>query len=421
MPKKGKTNRDQLPLTKRQFSHWQSLRRRQVIYLFAGSFAVLAVVVLMAVGWFLTFYQPMHQVVVRVNETEFNMEYFIDMLKLESQGQQADYIQQIAQNLPTVIEHNEIIRQAAAGLGITVSDDEVNKQIKDAGFPNDAAHRDIVRTQLLVNKLKSDYFDKQLPAEDAQVNIQAMLLESESQANQVRDRIENGEKFSDLAKDLSLNDYTKTNSGNVTWHPQDMIKQLLGSSVPGDYAFGSEAGTLSQPRLDQDVTKSVGYWIIKVNNKDNVEQTDVSLILVGSREEGDAVRTRLQNGEDFATVAKDVSQLDGAENNGGNMGPSNVNALPQAIQDYINNPGTKNGDLSDPIKDTSTSTRGGYWLINVIDKSDSRIISSADRDFLNSQALNDWATNLWLDPSYNAHDFLDNARLEYAIQKVIGS
>ncbi len=52
MPKKGKPGRSQRPLSKRQYSHWQMLKRRQVIILAGGILAVVAVVaVLVLLGW----------------------------------------------------------------------------------------------------------------------------------------------------------------------------------------------------------------------------------------------------------------------------------------------------------------------------------------------------------------------------------
>ncbi len=418
MPKKGKPGRSQRPLSKRQHSHWQMLKRRQMIILAGGILAIVAVVAVLGVGWYTSSYRPMHEVVLRVNNTQFDMQYFISALQVQTQGQNKQYAETIAQNLPRSIEQNELVRQGAAQLGVTVSDDEIDKGLKDAKLPNDAAHRDIERTQLLMTRLKSDYFEKQVPTEAAQVNMQAMLLESENQSIEVRARVQKGESFSDIAKTVSVDNYTKSKSGDIGWHPQDVIKQLLGTAVPGDYAFGSPAGTLSQPRYDADVSKSAGYWLVKINGTSVTDQPDISIILLGSQEEVLTVRARVVAGEAFASVAKEVSQLPNVQDNGGNIGGVSPNSLPQALNDYVFNANTKAWDLSDPIRDTTASSKGGYWLVNVLEKADSRKIDDADRDLLKSQALNQWAGSLWLDPSYKIEDFMDQAKLTYAVAHI---
>jgi non-canonical (house-cleaning) NTP pyrophosphatase len=96
---------------------------------------------------------------------------------------------------------------------------------------------------------------------------------------------------------------------------------MLSSRVPGDYAFGSEPGVLSQPRPDDQITKKVGYWLIKVLDRNEAtKQAHVAVILLGSEAEAKQVRERLTNGEDFGTVAGEVSQLGTPKESGGDLG-----------------------------------------------------------------------------------------------------
>ena len=129
------------------------------------------------------------------------------------------------------------------------------------------------------------------------------------------------DNFTSLADQFSLDSYTKSNKGDVGWHPQDVLAALLGSSVPGDYAFGSEVGVLSQPRYDADINKEVGYWLMKVVEKErDAEDAQVQAILLGSEQEAQSVKARLEAGEDLATLAKDLSQYAKSRDNGGELG-----------------------------------------------------------------------------------------------------
>lgn len=317
------------------------------------------------------------------------------------------------------IQSNELIRQEAAKLGFTVGSDEVRKKLSEAKLPDEPVHRDHIRVQLLLTKLRDDYFDKQVPASAAQVNALAMLLESEQQAIVARARLDAGEDFGKLAGELSLDNYTRTNQGALGWRPRDVLAQMLGSSVPGDYAFGSVAGTLSQPRYDADITKWAGYWLLKVTGKNEESQTaEVSAMLLDSEARAEKIRERLEAGEDFAALAREFSQLDGVADNGGNLGAVSQGALPQPADDFVFNADTKAGALSGPIRDTTNPTTGGYWLVMVLEKADDRPIDAADRDSLKEKAVGDWVANLW--PSDNVvEDYLDDAKLAWAVNQAV--
>ena len=96
------------------------------------------------------------------------------------------------------------------------------------------------------------------------------------------------------------------------------LTELLGSSVPGEYAFGSEVGTLSQPRYDQEKSKQVGYWLIKVLEKQEGTDAQVQAMLLGSEQEAQEVRARLEAGADLATLAKELSQNEKSKKTEGN-------------------------------------------------------------------------------------------------------
>ncbi len=194
-------------------------------------------------------------------------------------------------------------------MGFSVSDEEVDKKLNSYDPPLSKDYRDVVRAQMLVSKLSEEYFDQQVPTYAEQRHIMAMFLESESQANEVRARLEAGEDFTQLAGELSLDTTSKEKKGDLGWHPEGVLTLTLGTSLVDEYAFSAEAGALSQPILDETKTKTVGYWLIKVVSRDEEAKTaQVKVMLLGSEQEANEVRARLEAGEDFATLAKELSQ-----------------------------------------------------------------------------------------------------------------
>lgn len=85
---------------------------------------------------------------------------------------------------------------------------------------------------------------------------------------------------------------------------------------------------------------------------------DVSHILTSTREEAEAVKKRLEGGEDFARVAKEVSRDPSVKQNGGHLGEAPLsNYVPAFAQAALTLP---LGRLSDPVK-----TPYGYHILLV--------------------------------------------------------
>ncbi len=419
---KKKAEKPQREVTKRQLSHWQRQKRRQRIILGLGIFIIAAVFVIMGVGWYIGQYQPLHQTVIRVNDTKFNMKYYVEMLKLYEGDQPAQYMQYLADSAVRNIEQNELIRQGALKLGISVSDDAVTEELKSSDLPNSDVPRDLVRIQLLISKLQDEYFDQQVPVSAEQVHVMAMLLESEQQATEVKAKLDNDENFAELAEELSLDYLSKTNQGDLGWHPEDILNELLKPTIV-EYAFSSEVGVLSQPIYDEELIKAVGYWLIMVlEGNEDEEEAHVQAMLLGSEEEAQNVKARQEAGEDFATLAKELSQLDGVEENEGDLGMLTPGIVSPTFDEFVFNPELELEMLSEPIRDDAVTTKGGYWLIKIVDKDENRPIDDNDRNLLKAKALDDWVSSLLDDPENEVDDsYLDNEKKAWAIEQAMGS
>jgi len=413
--------RDEKPkreITKRQLSHWQQQRKKQRLILSLGTFIVVSVLVVIGVGWYVSHYQPRHQTVIKVNDVEFDMDYYIKMLRFYGKGQTVEYRQYLADSVVQRIERDELVRQGAAKLGISVSDDAVKDELKNRELPSSKEYQNLVRTDMVVNKLLDEYFDKQVPQFAKQRHIIAMFLESESQAIEVRNRLENGEDFGELASELSLESTSKADKGDLGWHPKGILTDLLASPKPDDYAFSAEVGTLSEPIYDEDKFKGVGYWLIEVLEKDEEpDEAHVQAMLLGSEEEALQVKSRLEAGEDFATLAEEYSQYEYSDGEAGDLGWLSPGDMSPVFDDFVFNSELELETLSEPIRDDAAPTKGGYWLVKVLDKDDNKEISEDDRDFLKAKAFNEWLSSLWDDPENQVDSYLDGEQKVWAAEQ----
>jgi len=417
---KKKQQKPKREVTKRQLSRWQQQKKRQRFIFGLGILIIVAALVTVGAGWYITEYQPLHKTVVTVNDTSFNMKYYINILKYSGRGQSVDFLYYMADAVVTIIQQNELIRQGAEELGIRVSKEEVDEELKNLDLPTKREYRDLVRAEMLTTKLRDEYFEHQVPSFAEQCHILAMLLENENQATEVRARLEAGEDFTELAGELSLEAISQTKNGDFGWRLKELLSDLLKTSIPVDYAFDAQVGVLSQPIYDEETTKSVGYWLIKMSEREeDSDLVHVQAILLGSEEEAQEVRARLGAGEDFAALAEEFSQHEVSKENGGDIGWSVPGTMSPAFDEFAFNSEVELETVSESIRDDTVVTTGGYWLVKVLDKDDNRKIEDDDRILLKSKALEEWVSSLWDDPENKIESYLDEDKKSWAILKAL--
>jgi len=421
LAKKKKAEKPQREFTRRQLSHLQKQRRRQRIIFYGGISVIAAVVIIILVGWVVGEYIPVHRTVIKVNDTEFSMSYYIDVLEIAVANQGTSEINRLAGSVTQQIIQDELIRQAAEKLGITVSDKEIEETMKNMGIPENDGAAGLVGGQMLKDRLKTDYFGAQVPRSDEQVHALAMLVESERVALEITERLQNSENFTALAGEFAQNYYSKNvNDGDFGWHPRDIYEYQLDSSIPIEYAFNAEIGTLSDPLVDEDAYMQLGYWLLRVNDRPSEDSANVSALLINSRELAEGIKERLEAGEDLGPIAVEYSNYSPSQEMHGELGLVHVSEeISAPFDDYAFNPDTVPGEWSDPIFDDTYWTKGGYWLIEVAGREEDRKIDREDRDYLIDQLFSEWLTGV----TANVENIVDDTNLneeskQWAIDRI---
>jgi parvulin-like peptidyl-prolyl isomerase len=406
---KKKQEKPRREVTRRQRSRLQRQKRRNRLVIGVAILVVVAVLSVIGVGvyqgWYVEKYKPLHEVVIEVNDTQFDMNYYIKMLKFYTQNMSSDLVSYMASYVVEMIEHNELVRQEATALGVTVDDEAVEEWLANYETP-----------------LRDEYFDQQLPLTAEQRHIMAMFLESEAQANEVAARIEAGEDFGELAAELSLDNATKQAEGDLGWCPQDAVPLTVDSQAIEDNAFSLEVGVLSPPIYEADKTKPVGYWLIKVVSiDDSVEPVEAHVwaMLLGSEQEANDIAARLEAGEDFATLASEYS-LDTASKAAGGDITVQSGEKATAFDDYVFAETAELETLSPPLRDDEVTTTGGYWLILITESEANRTIDDDTRLLLNTNSLNEWVEAIIADPENVLVNNLDEEKISWAIAYILG-
>jgi parvulin-like peptidyl-prolyl isomerase len=127
---------------------------------------------------------------------------------------------------------------------------------KEAGL-SEADYRRTVEANLLYGKLQ-ELFASRVPTSEEQVHARHILVETEEEAQTVLARLEAGEDFIALAEELSTDEGTREEGGDLGWFPRGVM-------VP---EF-EEAAFALQPGETSDVLQTdFGYHIILVEERD---------------------------------------------------------------------------------------------------------------------------------------------------------
>jgi parvulin-like peptidyl-prolyl isomerase len=447
MAKKQKKNTPERAPTKHQLSKWQRQMKIRRIVIIAAIVFLVGISSWVGYGYYKDYEArvgPLNEVMIEVNGVPFTMGYFINMLGIYVQNYISNYvntyadlyvqiynitreaaIQQLTSSTISGFSKNtnnitdaitdavaddiingELLRQGSKNLlNITVTTAELNAALQQYGLPNNSTYQDIMRASLLNQKVR-DYLGSRLPATMEQADIQAMLVESQEVASELIGEIEAGGNFTALAEEFSCNSSIK---GDLGWLPEELMPNALIANA----AFNLTPGNMSQPIYDANATKAVGYWLIKVTASQNAT-INAMVMLLGSEAEAEWVKAQLAAGGNFSALAANYSQH-ASKTTGGKLDGLKMGDIGSVVFDAVAFNLTVN-KVSEPVKDMSVQTTGGYWLVEVIDRGDHELSDSVKQQLIDKH-YNDWLGNRANESTI--HTYLDADKMAYAVDQVL--
>lgn len=381
--KQKKTTPEQVP-TKHQLSKWQRQMKIRRIVIIAAVVFLVGISSWVGYGFYKDYKSnPLRQVVIEVNDISFNMEYFVNMLDVYTTGVNSTMLYQFgsyfAGMAADTIINAESLRQAAKeDLGIEVTADEINAELKERELPDDKIYRDLIRATLLQEKV-GERFDPGVNATMEQAHVLVMLLESQEIADDVMTRIEAGGNFTALAQEFACNSSVEHDLG---WLP----KELMPNTSIANAVFNLTPGDISQPVYDGNATKNIGYWLIEVTAAQN-QTINAQVMLLTSEAKAEQVKAELAAGGNFSALAGNYSQHE-SKTKGGKLDGLKRGDMKSTAFDQVAFNITLN-QVSEPVKDESVQTTGGYWIVKVIDRADRQIDEQLTEE-LKGKRYNDW-------------------------------
>ncbi|MCG8426110.1 MAG: peptidylprolyl isomerase, partial [Chromatiales bacterium] len=232
---------------------------------------------------------------------------------------------------------------------IRVSDQEVDTYITQNGSDSDN---------------QSEYHLSHILIATPEGASPSQIQEAQAKAAQVVEQLRAGDDFKTTA--LSLSDGSRAlEGGDLGWRPGNQLPTIFARTVKA-----MNIGETSDP-----IRSPSGYHIIRLNDRKGgerhmVTQTKVRHILVHTNEvtsDNDArtrlgqLRTRIQNGEDFSSLARSHSDDKSSALKGGDLGWTSPGDLLAQFDKAIEN--LSSGAVTEPFR-----TDLGWHLAQVLER-----------------------------------------------------
>ena len=255
---------------------------------YAGIAVLLLIVAIPAYGYYDVYIAPLQEQILKVNDKVYTVGDYVERLRyLQAEGdiygQQLDYSTDLFKLLDNLKE-DEIIRRLAPSLGVTVSDEEVTKAMKErvGAAPregeqvtdqevnqrfqelykqrlaqinlSDSKYRDVVKVLLLRDKVR-EHLSVRIPTVAEQVRVSGIRVDDEDTALKLKDQAEKGQDFGVLARQNSKDEPTKDNLGDLGWVPRNVMDGAF-----DNVAFNLPVGQVSEPFFMENA-----IWIVNVS------------------------------------------------------------------------------------------------------------------------------------------------------------
>jgi hypothetical protein len=139
--------------------------------------------------------------------------------------------------------------------------------LKNGTGLTEAEYRDVVEVTLLRGKME-EYVGQQVPTSEPQIRVRHILLDTEEEAQAVLQRLEDGEDFAALATEVSTDTLSAELGGDLGWIPKGKM----------DAAFDEVAFNLPVGEISDVVETPSGFHIILVEERDDDRELDHDIL-----------------------------------------------------------------------------------------------------------------------------------------------
>lgn len=257
--------------------------------LFIALAITLVVVIVASLGYYLVYVRPFQRIIIKVDNDTVNIGYFLKRVLNNTSSSGSDNIWGTMQ----AVTYELIVKQEAPSYGINITDADIDKALRDAAKGtsdsitdaefnewyrqrlnystySNKEFREVVKRSLEMQAMQKLLADR-VPNTAQQGHLWSIVVATYDEAVAVKQRVDNGEDFKVIAKELSIDSATKDQGGEIGWVPFGILDPQFAGVISGvDIGKCSDPVMASQPDpSSQDPSaQNPPYLVFMVSEKD---------------------------------------------------------------------------------------------------------------------------------------------------------
>lgn len=286
-------------MQRKQAARWQRERRRQRRVIVIAVIILFVILAIPSVGYYVTFVAPPRHTIITVNDVTYSLG---DMVKrarattaLQVGSGQTPQLGTVPFDVLNGLVDEELLKQGAPRLGVLVTREDVDQEVRDAFFPrppagevtdpeslereyqenyrqfleisqlSDSDYREIARVRVLRREVR-EKVSEQVPSVEESVYVHWIRVADDETAIQVEQRLDAGEEFDALARELNQDSTYADFNGEVGWVPRGAFVEME------ELLFSIEHNTLSES-----LTTRAGIHILKVTDGPELQEINETM------------------------------------------------------------------------------------------------------------------------------------------------
>ena len=201
---------------------------------------------------------PFRATVLEINDTSISMRYFLRRLHLAGGTPTAlfqtianeEILKQVAPNPPYDIKISDdnvdqFLKEMARRDNNTMADDDFKlwfrRQLEITGL-SETEFKGLILTNMLKQRMET-YLQGEIPTVSEQVHLFMIAQNTVGDALRVKQRIDGGEDFYELARELNVDESLKEQGGDIGWYPRSALSETMARAAFDEL----EVGEISEP------------------------------------------------------------------------------------------------------------------------------------------------------------------------------
>lgn len=254
--------------------------RRQLFFIIGIVVVILLAIV--AIPYYQNYVAPFNKIIIQVDDEEVTVRYFLERAQVAG----ADPMSMLES-----LTNELVLKITAPRYGIEVTEEDIDQELRsmasdgtgeisDVEFKewyrqelnetkiSDDRYRELVGISLLYSRMEA-YLAEQVPYEAEQVHLHIILISDYDEGLAVKERLDAGEDFAAVAREVSIDGTSSETGGDIGWMPTIISAFEYEIGILDVNEISAVMPYYSSTTSTSESTEPDYYYILKISEKDD--------------------------------------------------------------------------------------------------------------------------------------------------------